>query len=340
MLKKEEVLAQSEAALKQWGPLWDSHAKKNGALYKEKGIPHKDMLYKGIGKQCICIADGPSLEKQIDTLKQYYNPELMYIACVDKAMSVLIDNDLIPNLVIVCDAGIDYKKWMEPYKEQTKNIMLGCCITSNPDWSENWQGEICFFVNKDNIDSQIRYSKISECPELIPAGSNVGNSVVIFTTQLMGFDEWLLVGYDYCWGDGNYYAFQDPPGKRHWMKHIQMIDQWGDIVNTSQNLLFSARWLGDYYKMIVQEKGCQIFNCSEQGILNMPRLKLNRKMRAFKKREISIQEKQMIIMKIADTAIVRPDQGDEALQVELKKPVVDVMVRSIKPEAAAWLQTL
>jgi len=340
MLKKEEVLAQSEAAFSQWGPTWDSHAKINGELYREKGVSHKDVLYKGIGKQCICVSNGPSLEAQIEVLKENYNPELQFIACVDKSLGTLVDAGLTPDLLIVCDASVDYETWMKPWEDATKDIMLGCCITANPEWSKNWKGPICFFVNKDNIDSQIRYSQISGCGEMIPAGSNVGNSVIIFTTQIMAFDEWLLIGYDYCWGEDNYYAYNDPAGKRHWMKHIQMIDQWGRIVNTSQNLLFSARWLGDYYKMIVQEKGCNIYNCSGFGILNMPRLKFERKLKSFEKRKITDKEKQMIIMKKADIATIRPDQGDEALQAELKKPVVDVTVRTISTEDAAWLQAL
>lgn len=215
MLSKEEVLAQSNAALNQWKDIWDSHAKRNGKIYAERGVSHKDLLYSGVGKTCICVSTAPSLEKTLPVLKKYYNKETMFVACVDKSLGILIDHGIIPDLTIVCDASVDFDKWCKPWIDKTDDILLACCVTANPEWSEAWKGRISFFTNKDNIQSELRYSELSGCKELIPAGSNVGNSVVIFTTQLMGFDEFLLIGYDYCWGDGNYYAFQDPPNKRH-----------------------------------------------------------------------------------------------------------------------------
>ena len=304
-LSNEEVLKQSEGAMATWKNTWDKHAKINGALYKKINKKHKDLLYKGIGKTLLCIASGPSLEKHIDELKNL--SPAVEIACVDKAMSDLIKNGIIPKYVILADAGIDYKQCCEPYIEHAKDMILLSNILGNPEWAQNWHdkgGEVFFYLNKDNIHTEERYAPMSGCKEVIPASSNVSNALLVFATQILGFDKYLLLGYDYCWGDNEkYYAFNDGI-KRYWMKHLQMLDMNGRMVDTSQNLLFSARWLTDFHNNFLRQKNIKVLNCSGQGILQIPNGNLKKQLKNAKIRTLNDADRKFIYQAFVEKAVV------------------------------------
>ncbi len=331
-LSEKEVLRQSEAAFMQWKDIWEKHSKFNGELLKMQGTSHCDLLGIGAGKSLLCIANAPSFENEIETIKKYINRENTDIICVDKCMCQLIENGIIPNFVILADAGIDYNTWCENYIEYTKNITLISNVNANIEWTKNWKGKIIFYVNKDNIQSEKIYCELSGCKEVIPASSNVGNTVIVFATQIMGYDEYYLIGYDYCWGDeDNYYAFTDSE-KRYWMKHLYLIDSLGRFVNTSQNLLFSARWLSDFYNAVLKGK-IKIFNCSRKGILNIPYVKLEKKLKYAQKRELKKEEKNNIIMNRLKHIIVEAKDGEQGLKNALmNKHIYDITIRYIPEE--------
>lgn len=286
MLTSNEVLEQSKNAFREWDPIWRKHSEINGKIHKEKGLSHQDLLFNGVGKALILIAMGSSLEDKIEIIKKYQNTGID-VGCVDKAFGYLIDAGIEVKYVFLADAGISYERWLEKWIDKTKNTILISNINANPKWTQNWKGDICFSVFKDNIQSEKIYSKISGCYQFIPAGSNVGNSAVIFATQILGYDEYWLVGYDFCWDTKrNYYAFNDSD-KRYWMRHVIMVDNYNNFVFTSQNLLFSARWLTDFYLKMLQPARIKIYNCSDYGILQaIPTADLKYKMETFKKREL------------------------------------------------------
>jgi len=300
MLTSKEVLEQSKNAFREWDTIWRKHSEINGKIHRERGLSHQDLLFRGIGKVLLLIGMGASLEDKIEIIKKYQNKGVD-IGCVDKAFGYLTDNGIKVNYVFLADAGISYERWIEKWIDKTENVILISNINANPKWTQNWKGDVCFSVFKDNIHSEKIYSKISGCYQFIPAGSNVGNSAIIFSTQILGYDEYWLVGYDFCWDNKkNYYAFSDSE-KRFFMKHIMMIDNWNNFVFTSQNLLFSARWLSDFYIKVLNQHRVKIFNCSEYGILKaVPTANLEQKLKTFRKRnlyELSEQEKSIILSK-------------------------------------------
>ncbi len=352
-LTTNEVLEQSRTAFKQWGDEWLSHARRNGRMFKERGLTFQDVFLEGTGKVLVLIAQGPSLEKQIETLKKYRgNVDVM---CVDKAIGDLVRHDIIPDYVIICDAGIDYKMWCEPYLDKLKDSTLCQSVTANPLWAENWPGRIIFFVNKDNINTQDIYTKESGCQDMIPAGSNVGNSSLIFSSHVLGYDQYLLIGYDYCWfPDGSYYAFDpkrkgkynttDPLDsgtniKRYWMKHMAILDGHGRIGYTSQNLLFSARWLADFYQDVHRYHQTEIYNCSGQGILNMPKSNFEKRLKRAGARPWTEQEKNVVLQKRAKQTLLDPASGVKGFEDFIKSHLVaNVVVNYIPDEVDAWVR--
>lgn len=340
MLNENEVLEQSRNAMRQWQATWEHNADVNGIMYRELERTYKDLLYKGIGKTLLCIGFGSSYADNIETVKKYQDN--VDIACIDKCLGSLIDNGIKPKYVFLADAGVDYEKWCKPWIDKTEGIYLLTNITANPEWIANWKGEVYFFVNKDNIQSEAIFSKISGCYELIPASSNVGNTQVVFSTQCLGYDEYLLLGYDYGWKDDDkYYAFDEGSDKRYWMKHANMVDGFGNLINTSQNLLFSAKWLSDFNTAVVQQDSrLTLTNCSGKGILNMVTAPLEKKLKDAQKRKLMPQEIEMILADTKkDLQILAGDDADANLKKALQENMVtDVIVRYIPEHVKELLE--
>lgn len=340
MLSNEEVQKQSENAYEQWHPTWVKNAKANGKRYKKSGRTYKELLYKSIGKTVVCCATGPSFMDSLPLLKKYRDK--IDIACVDKNMSILLDHDIKPDYVFLADAGIDYDKWCKPWLDKTSDIIMVQNVTSNPKWAKNWKGQVYYYVNKDNIKSEEEFGPLSDCHEVIPASSNVGNSVVVFMTQVSGGDCFVLTGYDFCWGqDDPYYANNDSD-KRYWMKHMQTIDIKGRIVNVSGNLHFSARWLTDFHNNFLVHKQKQLINCSGKGILGgIPQGKLSEVLRKSQVRKMTVKEKEAVAAAHQETIVITAEMGNKnktIVQDTIRdKNVTNVVINYLKPEVLAWL---
>ena len=173
---REEVLAQSEAAVAQYHRMWLANASHNRRHNKRS---QKELINIGKGKSAECFAYGPSLLQNIEDFKKLPESEKGDIICCDKAFHALILNGLKPKYVVVADAKVDGSKYLMPYTKETKDIALIACVTCSTEWTDNWQGPIYFYANKDNLNSHEHYGTAAGCNELILAGSNVSNSLVI-----------------------------------------------------------------------------------------------------------------------------------------------------------------
>ena len=274
MLTKSDIRKQSEAAYSQWAELWRNNATVNS---HHKMNRFSDFENIGIGKAVLCVATGGSLQTQIETIKEHqHNVDIM---CCDKSLGILIDNGITPTYVIVCDARVDYEKYMEPWKDKLQDSFLIMNACGNPLWASNgnWKKKY-FFVVKDILNSEKEFSAISGCPNIVPAGTNVSNSLVIILTQsdnevrknYFGYDKILLIGFDYSWEvDGNYYAYDKTGGgKTNYMRHGVVFQLDGEVAFTSSNLLFSGKWLQQY----VTTFGLPVVQCTRNSIVAAARL--------------------------------------------------------------------
>lgn len=267
-IREQDIRTQSEAATRQWGEIWRKNASHHKSFPKHSLGDFENI---GIGKAALMVANGASLERNIETIKKYQNNVDIY--CCDKSLGVLLDNGIKPKVCIVCDANVNYDRYLKPWRDQILDITLFINACGNPEWSaERWQW-IYFFVNKDILESEKIYAELSGCPNIVPAGTNVSNAMVILVTQsdntgrknYFGYDKILLIGYDYSWMvGGNYYAFnEDGDGKHQYMRHHYCMTVDGRWAYTSGNLLFSAKWLDEYVKAFT----LPVLNCSKDTIL-------------------------------------------------------------------------
>jgi hypothetical protein len=331
MLSQKEVLKQSMGAMKQWEGTWRSHAKRNGDIMRKKGLSNQRIYGHGLGKKAVCVAYSSSLEYHVNELK--IKNEAVDILCVDKAMGYLIDHDVIPNFVYLADAGIDYDRWCKPWINKTENICLLMNVTANPIWAENWKGKIIFFVNQDNIKTEEIFAPISGCREFVKASSNVGNSILVHATTYLLYDEYYLLGYDSSWGQNdNYYCGEDSD-KRWYMNHHQLINTEGELVCTSQNLLFTARWLSDFINAIIVPQKKKIYKLHKGGLINIPYRNLTKLLEKTKQRELTKKEFDHVIQTRLINISVTAEEGEKKLQEVLKNnQVVNVIVRTLPPD--------
>lgn len=266
-LSSEQIKAQSYSALKQWEKQWREHAAES-AKHPMKSF---DVFEgSGAGRACLLIANGASFEDELETIKKYQGQVDIFVC--DKALGACLDNGITPDFVIVCDANVSYEKYMEKWKDKLQDTILFQSVCANPKWiNGNWKDKY-FFCVKDAIESETIFQTISGCPNIIAAGTNVSNMMVIFMTQcdnekrhnFFGYDKYLLIGFDYCWLPNKpYYAFDfEGKGKRYYMRHQYGRTLGGDYCFTSNNLAFSLEWLKKYIEVFK----LPIVQCSKDTI--------------------------------------------------------------------------
>src|SRR3990167_1437308 len=200
----DAIRKQSESAYKQWAVQWREQAKTH-SKYPMKSW--EEFHNAGIGRAVVAAANGYSLEKEMPTLIE--NKDRVDILCCDKSLGHLIKNGIRPTYCMVCDANVDYEKYLKPYENELQDTILFMNVCGNPKWTENgnWKDRI-FFVNMDVLGSEKEFMALSGCKNVMPAGTNVSNAMIVLLTQcdnevgrknFFGYDKILLVGFDYSW---------------------------------------------------------------------------------------------------------------------------------------------
>lgn len=263
---------QSQRVWNQFGEkVWIPTAKKNAELTRESAEVLRNV---GIGRTLVAVGMGASLEDHIDILQKERH-RFDVITC-DKGFRPLMDRGIKADYVHLADTNI-LTKWIGHF-DDTEDTTLIATPYANHDWTSAWKGKRIFYVNKDAIRSEkIFVPMFKGEARVVPAATNVSNAMIVFMTggdeiarqNFAGYHQILMVGYDYSWRVGeNYYAFNDPKPKRYYMAHRTMLDINKSAVRTSENLLFSKRWMKSY---LLAHDYLNVWNCSGRGVLDIPR---------------------------------------------------------------------
>lgn len=278
-----DVCEQSKAVYGQFGEKkWKPFSKEN-ANHPLRRDPN-ELKHCGVGKILVSAGMGSSLESQVDILKKYRN-KYDLITC-DKGFRALLEHGIKADYVMICDCNILWQKWA-PNEADTVGVKLISTPYGNVDWTRKWRGPIYFYLNRDAIKSEEIFADIiGTQTRMVPASSNVGNAQVVFmigvdeynTEPFAGYERIYLVGYDYSWPtDGNYYAWSNPIPKRHYMTSRTVVGIDGKLALTSENLVFSAKWLKQY----IQAIGAPVYNCTPSGLLCIELKKLETELFSF-----------------------------------------------------------
>ena len=218
-LSELDVQMQSRQAYGQWCVQWRENARYHGERCAMDDF--SDLHGIGFGRAALCIANGSSFETEIETIKKHaHNVDI--IAC-DKTLGHCLDHGITPKFVILCDANVNFDRYCAKWADKLQDTILVSNVCAATKWATipNWK-KVYFFTLKDVLKSELEFSALSGCKNIMVAGTNVSNSMVIFLTQcdnhinqnFFGYDKILLIGFDYCW-DERYYAFsEDGDGKK------------------------------------------------------------------------------------------------------------------------------
>lgn len=279
LLGKEEIMIQSEKAFDRWKEIWHYNAKINAMHFRQE----ENVVNTGNSKQVLIFSFGPSLQKNINEVKEKGLQYDCDIICIDKALNTLLDNNIIPKYVVISDAQVNFEQYGNIDKKYVPQIKLLAAITANCKWAKHWYnngGQTYYYVNKDHLRSHRIFDKYLQGENAawtIPASSNVGNAAYVLAVLPLGYREVYLFGYDYSYNlIGDYYGAQkDKPidtnlkvDKHRFYNHYTVIDINGDLTQVSHNMQFSAKWLISYAQEM-QKHGVNTVNCTGAGILKI-----------------------------------------------------------------------
>ncbi len=131
-------------------PKWLKNLQRNKELLESgRGVNEffkleGDKLFENI--PAIVVSAGPSLDKNIDLLKEVGNKAL--IICVDSALKKVMELGVKPHFVVVTDAGWgDHEKHcFDDLPMSTKGIVLLMEAMSSRNVIKNWEGDIFWYL--------------------------------------------------------------------------------------------------------------------------------------------------------------------------------------------------
>jgi hypothetical protein len=106
------IATQNLATLAEHAPIWQKHILKNlPYIISSPGL--KQLFEKFVGIPAIIVAAGPSLDKNVDLLKEAKGKSI--ILCVDTALGTLVKHGISPDVVVAIDATEkNYKYYLKP----------------------------------------------------------------------------------------------------------------------------------------------------------------------------------------------------------------------------------
>ncbi|MCS7233174.1 MAG: DUF115 domain-containing protein [Synergistetes bacterium] len=228
--------------------------------------PVKNLFRAFSGKPAVIVCAGPSLDKNIDYLKEVRDKALLI--AVDTALRPLIVRNIRPHIVVAGDpqeANFDHFRIIDP--EETKNIFLVADLRVSSLIFDFWKGGIFICDFGSEIMRWIK-GLLGEVGRLTVWGSV--STVAISLAYEFGCDPLILIGQDlaytgfrryasYTWIDETTNNLVDPEGEGL----IKDRDLWGREVWTARNMVAYRDWLGQFFR---KTKGLFV-NSTEGGIL-------------------------------------------------------------------------
>ena len=213
------------------------------------------------GMPAILIAAGPSLDKNIEKLKQI--KDSVFIMAVDTALNTVLKHDIIPDMTISVDG---HKPLVLFEDERVKNIPISLSAISNAKIIEQNNAMRFYELEQGEYLSAI-YNKLGKEIKGLPTGGSVANNACSLLT-LMGFKTIIFMGLDLAYPGGIEHTKEayheltliDKSKK----EYIEIEDIWGNKVLTEENMNLYRKWFESYIKIMPQ---IRFIDATEGGAL-------------------------------------------------------------------------
>lgn len=193
----------------------------------------------------ICVATGPSLNKNIEKLKKVKNKAP--IICAGSALKPLLKNNIKPDIVVSMDGTEANFNNFDNIKDDLKDVFLFSEKANYYKINQNWEGPQVFFSMNRNLSSWIEAQKGKYT--VIQTGGSVAHSAIDLAYKFGG-NPIIMVGQDL--------AYEDRNGKTHVegaanisdvnRKLFEVESIYGDSVYADKPLLTMLSYLNNYIK--------------------------------------------------------------------------------------------
>lgn len=243
--------------MRRHGEELDKNFKLNLSL-KDNGISEwKDNL---LNKGAILISAGPSLTKQLPYLKEIYQNENIFLACVGTALKPLLNSGIKPNIVMISDPQDNI---MAQFIDNFNiDIPMFYLATANHSTIKRYRGPR-FIVWQKGFTKSMEQAQLTREP-LIKTGGSVATCLLDLLVW-MGCSKIALVGQDLAFTDGYSHAKGTHDFRKVNSEGLIKIQDYyqKEIIKTSNNLFIYLKWF-EMYSMSLTKK-IELWNCTEGG---------------------------------------------------------------------------
>ena len=220
-----------------------------------------DVVSNCNGKTAILVAAGPSLDKNIQLLKEAKNKA--FILAVDTAIKPVLNAGIVPDLTI----SVDSHKPPELFKQNGEyvDIPIVADLQSNAEVISGYKGKRFYSYNFDKSFFNI-YMKEDYMEVCLDSGGSVANDAFSFLVKC-GFKNIVFIGQDLAYSNtktpaGAAYDNEDIIKFEKSDKHFLIEDIYGEQVYTEANMDLYRKW---FERNIAEHDNIQFIDATEGG---------------------------------------------------------------------------
>lgn len=159
------------------------------------------------GKPAILVAAGPSLDDELENIRQIKENGLAYVFSVGSAINSLIKNDIYPDAAFTYDGSRENKKvFAKIIDEQIRNIPLVYGTTVGFETIQDYPGQMLhFFVSRDTI-TPYYLSRMDGIENEMIQGFKTISTITLQVLYKLGFNPIVMVGQNFAYGKERGYA--------------------------------------------------------------------------------------------------------------------------------------
>ena len=199
--------------------------------------PADTIMEKLAGKSVVYIGGGPSLEDHIEYLQNISSSKEKVIITASTSYGKLIENNIIPDYVIMIDAKDSMINHIKGIPETNASLIYLC--TASRFAVNEFKGE-CFILFQNGYDKAEEYAD-KRSLTLIETGGSVSTAAIDFILK-SGCRELMTMGLDLAYTDNKSHSF-DTDAKKDMSNYITVKGVSGGIVYTTNVLNIYRLWI-------------------------------------------------------------------------------------------------
>lgn len=212
------------------------------------------------GKPAIIVSAGPSLNKNIEELKNAVGKA--FIVATDTALKPLINHGIMPDIFTTVDPS---KPLLLFDREEVRKIPMVICEDGNSEVVERHEGKQ-FFTTRPNGFCTYYYQKYEKEEMLLESGGSVANNAFSLAREC-GCNPIILIGQDLAYTGNKSHAdgtFQDKmeEKKLEGSAYLDVEDIYGNTIRTSKDFDYYRKW---FEKQIAAHTETKVIDATEGG---------------------------------------------------------------------------